>query len=97
MNEKTIEVHCERCGGKWMSPVGLPATLTDEVAAMLQRDEMIPAIARLRECTGMGLRDAKAICMHVAEAENKCHRCGTSLLGEGTTTCENCGSLNYFW
>lgn len=97
MNDETIAVRCERCGGSWISPVGFPATLPDEVAAVLQHDEIIPAIVRLRECTGMGLRDAKAICMHLAKAENRCHRCGTSLTGEERTTCEKCASLNYLW
>ena len=59
------QARCDRCGATWLSPVALDPIAAYEVASLIRGGDRITAIRRLREATGLGLRDAKAVELHV--------------------------------
>ena len=91
------EVRCDRCGATWADPESIAPAVRQEVASVLRRGGPILAIRRLREVTGLELREAKAVFHHLTRTPGHCHRCGKVLdLGvEGA--CPQCRSLNYDW
>jgi hypothetical protein len=91
------EVRCDRCGATWLCPASLDPIVAHEVASLIRGGDRIAAIRRLREATGLGLRDAKAVEMHVTRTPGECQHCG-AVLGTGDeVACPRCGSLNYDW
>jgi hypothetical protein len=91
------QVRCAKCGGEWISPSGLDPAIGQEVASLVRGGDVIGAIRRLREATGLGLRDAKGVELHVTREPGKCQKCGAALPEGDTVTCECCRSLNYDW
>jgi hypothetical protein len=91
------DAKCDRCGATWAAPESLAPEERQEAAASIRRGDLITAIRRLREMTGLGLRDAKAIVHHVTRHPGHCHRCGMALDLPGVATCPQCRSLNYDW
>jgi len=91
------EVHCEGCDGHWHSPVAIDMSVSRKVATLVRSGDTIAAIRYLREATGLSLRDAKGVYLHLTRQPGKCQRCGASLVGSGTVACNQCRSLNYDW
>jgi hypothetical protein len=91
------EVRCQRCGATWLSPAGIDVAVRQEVATLIRSADTIAAIRRLREATGLGLRDAKGVPQHVTREPRKCHWYGVALPAKGTVSCTKCRSLNYDW
>jgi hypothetical protein len=71
--------------------------VSGEVASLIRGGNRIGAIRRLREATGLGLRDADSVVKHVTREPGKCQRCGAVLAGSGVVACTPCRSLNYNW
>ena len=91
------QVYCDRCGATWSSPSALAPAIGQEVAMLIRRGDAISAIRRLRESAGLGLRDAKAVELHITREPGKCQRCGAALESSGVVACSRCRSLNYDW
>jgi hypothetical protein len=91
------DVCCERCGGTWHDPTVFDPVVSREVASLVRERQPIAAIRRLRESTGLSLRDAKAVEQHITREAGKCQRCGAVLAGTGVVSCGRCRSLNYEW
>jgi tRNA(Ile2) C34 agmatinyltransferase TiaS len=91
------QARCDRCGATWLSPVGLDPTTAHELASLIRGGDRITAIRRLRDATGLELRDAKAVEAHVTRRPGECQRCGAVLAAGGGLACPRCGSLNYDW
>jgi hypothetical protein len=91
------EARCDRCGAAWLGPGALDPVAAHEVASLMRGGDHITAIRRLREATGLGLRDAKAVVHHVTHTPGACQRCGAVLVADGGEACPRCGSLNYDW
>jgi hypothetical protein len=91
------EVRCDRCGATWLSPTAIAAAVSQEVASFVRSGDPIAAIRRLREVTGLGLRDAKAVELHITREPGKCQRCGDALTACAVVVCASCRSLNYDW
>jgi hypothetical protein len=89
-------VRCERCGATWLSPALDPA-VAHEVAALVHGGQVIAAIRRLREVTGLGLADAKDVELHITRERGKCQRCGAALPAGAVVACARCRSFNYDW
>jgi hypothetical protein len=91
------ETRCNRCGATWLGPGALAPIAAHEVASLIRGGDRITAIRRLREVTGLGLRDAKAVEHHVTRTPGACQSCGAVLITGGRDACYGCGSLNYDW
>ena len=91
------EARCDRCGATWLGPGALDPVAAHEVASLIRGGDPITAIRRLREETGLGLRDAKAAEHHITHTPGACQSCGAVLVAGGGGTCPRCGSLNYDW
>jgi hypothetical protein len=91
------EVHCDRCGATWLIPAALDPEARRAVASLIRSGGLIPAIRHLREVTGLGLRDAKAVVQHITRTPGKCHRCGEALIPGAVDPCPRCRSLNCDW
>jgi hypothetical protein len=91
------QARCDRCGATWLSPEGLDPIAAHEIASLVRGGDRIAAIRRLRAATGLELRDAKAVVMHVTPRPGQCQRCGAVLAAGGGVACPGCGSLNYDW
>jgi hypothetical protein len=91
------EVICGSCGGRWRSPSNLEPAISREVAILMRAHNTIAAIRRLRETTGLSLRDAKGVLHHVTREPGKCHQCNLPLANNGVSGCKQCRSLNYDW
>jgi hypothetical protein len=91
------KLRCDRCGATWIAPGALDSTAAHEVASLIRGGHRITAIRRLREVTGLGLRDAKAVEHHVTRRPGECQRCGATLVTASGLVCAQCGSLNYDW
>ncbi|MCI0377087.1 MAG: hypothetical protein L0215_05750 [Gemmataceae bacterium] len=83
------EVRCERYGVSWLSPTVIAPAVSQEVASLLRSGNPIAAIRRLREETGLGLPDAKAVALHVTREPGKCQRCGAALAAVAAVVCPN--------
>jgi hypothetical protein len=97
MNKSMEVVRCEQCGATWHSPTAIATTVARDVALLSRSGDSLAAIRRLLEATGLELRDAKAVQLHVTRTPGKCQRCGAMLVGGGMTACAQCRSLNYDW
>jgi hypothetical protein len=62
--------------------------------ASLGRKKPIEFIRGLREVTGCGLGDAKAVLQHLTHQRGCCHRCSAEVAFDDLVDCEACGSLN---
>jgi tRNA(Ile2) C34 agmatinyltransferase TiaS len=51
----------------------------------------------LRQASGIELRNAKAVEMHITRTAGVCQRCQGQLESSGQTECPKCGSLNLDW
>jgi hypothetical protein len=91
------ELRCNRCGATWFNPEALDSSAGHEIASLIRGGDTIAAIRRLREATGLGLRDAKAVVLHVVRTPGKCQRCDAVLVTGGLVDCPRCLSLNYNW
>jgi hypothetical protein len=91
------EVRCDRCGAAWVSPTVIPQAVSQEVASLLRGGNPIAAIRRLREETGLGPRDAKALQLHITREPGICQQCGAPLTAGAVVVCARCRSLNYDW
>ncbi|HYX72820.1 MAG TPA: hypothetical protein VE732_08615, partial [Nitrososphaera sp.] len=54
------------------------------------------AMLELNNKTRIGLRDAKAIVIHLSDKNGLCHKCQAQL-AEGVEYCPKCRSLNLNW
>ena len=91
------KAQCDRCGGTWLSPDALDPAVKSEVASLVRVGNPILAIRRMRKATGLGLKDAKAIRLHVTREPGKCPWCGAILPNAIVVSCSRCRSLNYNW
>jgi hypothetical protein len=91
------EFHCNKCDAKWLSPLAFDPVIAREVASLIRNGSTITGIRKLRDVTGLGLRDAKGIVQHMTRATGRCQQCDTMLSGGGVLVCGGCGSLNYDW
>jgi hypothetical protein len=91
------EARCDRCGATWRGPGALDPIAAHEVASLIRGGDRITAIRRLREATGLGLRDAKAVELHVTRTSGECQSCSAVLGSGGRVACAQCHSLNYDW
>ena len=90
-------VTCGRCGGSWSFPEATEPTLRATIAGLIRGHQLIEAIRRLREHTGIGLRDAKAVTQHLSARPSVCHWCGAALVAGEVVVCPSCSSGNYNW
>jgi hypothetical protein len=90
-------VRCGRCGGSWAFPATTGAVVRETVAGLVRQNRLVEALRLLRERTGIGPGDAKAVAHHISSERGICHRCGDALQGGDPTLCPGCGSLNYDW
>jgi hypothetical protein len=74
-----------------------PQAVSQEIASLVRGGNPISAIRRLREETGLGLRDAKAIQLHITRVPGQCQQCSALLPANPVVLCEQCRSLNYNW
>lgn len=88
------EVKCAQCRGDFR--LTLPESAEDSLRVLRthRNGSLVEAIRLLRESTGCGLRDAKAIMMHVPKDEGHCHRCSAPIPSHGTVECQECKSMN---
>jgi hypothetical protein len=91
------EVRCEQCGGTWLGPLSLDPEVSREVAALIRGRDIITGIRRLRETTGLGLRDAKGVELHITRESGKCQWCGADLPAGAVVVCGRCHAHNYDW
>jgi hypothetical protein len=90
-------VACGHCGGSWSFPEATELALRATVAGLVRGHRRMEALRFLREHTGIGLQDAKAITQHISSSPGVCHRCGAALVDGEPVVCPGCGSLNYDW
>ena len=72
------------------------AELKYEIGTIARKTNRIQAMLELNNKTRMGLRDAKAIVIHLSDKNGLCHKCKTPL-AEGEEYCPKCRSLNLTW
>ena len=88
---------CQKCGADVPIP-DLPAGARKSIAAVAHDTGKLQAILELRDGARIGLRDAKAIVLHLSGEGGACHRCGTRLKEAGEEqNCPKCRSLNLLW
>ena len=88
-------IECPRCG----VCVVWPPDLSTELAAELARIDRTDRVAGARyahERIGLGLREAKALSLHVTRSKGACHRC-KSPISERIGICQKCQSANLDW
>jgi hypothetical protein len=88
--------NCRRCGADWSNPTNLEEASRAAFVKLVRDRKTIQAIKLLRDHTGLGLGDAKAILCHVGDVPGSCHRCKSGLVSE-QSECPQCGSWNYDW
>ena len=75
----------------------LSASEQSSVAELARARQVMAAMQLLHKISGIELRDAKAVEMHITRSHGICHWCSGPLEGAGQTECPKCGSLNFDW
>ena len=90
-------VNCQKCGVS-VPILNLTAEQEREIFDTATRVSRMQAILKLKEKTGVGLAEAKAVIYHLCDDGAKCHRCGQELLEDKKEIiCTKCRSLNLRW
>jgi len=87
---------CGRCRGEWSRPIGLTASVKRNALEL----RLVPSIAEptaLLARSGLSMRDAKAVALHLSTERSACHRCGSVLDSGDVVVCGECRALNYDW
>ena len=96
-------LNCQKCG----ADVPLPEIDGEDkriISDVAHRTTKMHAIIELRERAGLGLKEAKAIALHLSEDGLRCHRCNSERLAvefEGSPTdyaevfCVICGWFSF--
>lgn len=88
-------IMCPRCRTvvTWPSPLGDgDKTSIAETA----RSSALEGTKRLHDQFGLGLRQAKAVALHITPVPGRCHRCKAPVSG-AVSICPNCRSANLDW
>ena len=83
---------CLRCEGRFR--VVLPTKGDQESLAAVVARSRIEFMSALRESTGCGLVDAKAMAEHVVSKLGFCHRCGREIRDRLLVDCPRCRASN---
>ena len=86
---------CGKCKKVLVLPDTLDSRERQEVARQ-RRAEPVAAMRYLTEHHGLGLREAKAIVLHIPPTIGECTRCHTPI-PKGDISCSKCRSLNLNW
>src|SRR5437667_9527599 len=92
----TTTVHCRRCRASFELP-SLSDTERVRIAEVVRAGQHIEAMRLLRQPSGIELRDAKGVEVHITRTPGVCQRCSGQLPSSGQTECPKCGSLNFDW
>ena len=88
---------CARCGClgdiAWTNDPKLRETLL----RLDSNDDVMAFFSTVRQHTGCGLGEAKALRMHLANPNRTCHRCGEPLSDGEVVDCAKCQSVNIVW
>ena len=89
-------LYCPRCEGEVQIP-DLPAAQRDEIARLRYGSSTVEAYEKLSELSGLDLRLAKRLVIHLPHRPGECHRCGAALPQGVAVQCAACGSVNVQW
>jgi hypothetical protein len=88
-------IECLRCGVLVVWPEALSPDAASEMARTC-RVSRVEGARYAHDRLGLGLREAKALSLHVTFEPNRCHWCG-SHIDEVATICSQCSSANLDW
>ncbi len=88
------ETPCRKCKSAFRVHGPLDGPAVSDLRDLLQAGKPISAIQRIRELTGAGLRDAKAMYEHLAIRRGECRQCRAPLLDTPVVDCPRCRALN---
>ncbi|APR81073.1 Hypothetical protein A7982_06420 [Minicystis rosea] len=91
------DVPCLRCRSAYAIAGPLSAAARERVKAAVDAGLVIDAIRWIREDTGAGLGEAKALHEHFVRKQGRCHHCGGALATGELVDCPACGALNVAW
>jgi len=91
-----MNLNCPKCKADVFVPDDLPAELKYEIGSIARGTHRMKAMLELNNKTRIGLRDAKAVVIHLSDKDGLCHKCKAQLV-EGVEYCPNCRSLNLNW
>ena len=90
-------INCQKCGAS-VPILNLTAEQERKISDTAKRVNRMQAIIELKEQTGLGLPEGKAVIYHLCDDGAKCHRCGQELTEDKKEiNCPKCHSLNLRW
>jgi ribosomal protein L40E len=87
-------IECPKCGVCVVWPTDLSADQAE--LAAIDRSDRVQGARYAHERLGLGLREAKALSLHITRTKGACHRCGTKISGR-IEICRKCNSANLDW
>ena len=92
----STSVCCQRCGESFRVPE-LKAAEQSEVAELARAGQIAESIRLLRQITGIEVRDANLIELHITRTPGVCNRCEEQLSATGQIECPKCRAINLNW
>ena len=94
---KKTAASCARCGMAFDVPTGMTPVQRAEINRRVQKGNPLGAIRLPRLISGLPVRQAKAVVLHLTEPGPGCHQCRESVLAARMSECASCRSLNINW
>jgi ribosomal protein L40E len=92
----TTTVYCRRCKASFEFPA-LSDSDRVRIVDLVRRGPRFGAMQLLHRITGIELRDAKGVVMHMTLQLGICHRCHRPLPSSRQIECPKCDSLYFDW
>jgi hypothetical protein len=92
-----MNLNCPKCKAEVVLPDDLSAELKSEIGSIARETGRMQAMLELNNKNRMGLRDAKAIVIHLSDKNGLCHKCKAQLATGEEEYCPKCRSLNLNW
>jgi hypothetical protein len=91
-------VYCPHCKASFNLPE-VTEPEREKIAEISRAGSPLQTIQRLRQLSGIGFRDAKAIELHLTDTRGICHRCKPPLPSSDANgvVCQKCKSFNLDW
>jgi uncharacterized paraquat-inducible protein A len=86
-------MHCSRCGTDIKIP-DLVQTDKEALLKILQANQPLLTIKKIRDKTDLNLADAKSLMQHLNVQKGHCHRCNYQALSGENVICPKCKSVN---
>ena len=93
---ESLNRRCTTCNSEWAEPE-LEDNEISELRELLDLDQRISFVKRLRELSGLSLASAKAILDHLDFHVGHCHHCDALLAPGLCVVCAGCSSTTYAW